>query len=136
QYLLHVVALRSVGFVVLLFFFYYYRDHRDLHSFPTRRSSDLGGPRGRTGRRAPRRRAPRGRRGRGPGGNGGERTRQRTLGGRPGIVRETVPPSHPVAQGFSGGPWTMDHGPWTTLAADGRSFLIPQSPIPDPQPDA
>src|SRR5688572_31630071 len=24
-----------------LFFFYYYGDHRDLHSFPTRRSSDL-----------------------------------------------------------------------------------------------
>src|SRR5437764_5121314 len=24
-----------------LFFFYCYRDHRDLHSFPTRRSSDL-----------------------------------------------------------------------------------------------
>src|SRR5207244_12477261 len=23
------------------FFFYYYADHRDLHSFPTRRSSDL-----------------------------------------------------------------------------------------------
>src|SRR5437867_12983906 len=23
------------------FFLYYYRDHRDLHSFPTRRSSDL-----------------------------------------------------------------------------------------------
>src|SRR5437588_9077876 len=25
-----------------LFFFYWYGDHRDLHSFPTRRSSDLG----------------------------------------------------------------------------------------------
>src|SRR5690242_21829014 len=25
-----------------LFFFYCYGDHRDLHSFPTRRSSDLG----------------------------------------------------------------------------------------------
>src|SRR5438874_5183351 len=25
------------------FFFYLYGDHRDLHSFPTRRSSDLGG---------------------------------------------------------------------------------------------
>src|SRR5687768_17715451 len=24
-----------------MFFFYCYRDHRDLHSFPTRRSSDL-----------------------------------------------------------------------------------------------
>src|SRR5436309_9392685 len=31
----------------LFFFFYCYRDHRDLHSFPTRRSSDLrvGAPR-------------------------------------------------------------------------------------------
>src|SRR5437879_7225502 len=28
-------------FVFLFFFFQYYRDHRDLHSFPTRRSSDL-----------------------------------------------------------------------------------------------
>src|SRR5947208_8965751 len=27
----------------ILFFFYCYRDHRDLHSFPTRRSSDLAG---------------------------------------------------------------------------------------------
>src|SRR5438270_4121973 len=27
----------------LLFFFYCYVDHRDLHSFPTRRSSDLPG---------------------------------------------------------------------------------------------
>src|SRR5947208_8876209 len=27
-----------------LFFFYCYADHRDLHSFPTRRSSDLRGP--------------------------------------------------------------------------------------------
>src|SRR5438128_8985316 len=26
----------------ITFFFYYYGDHRDLHSFPTRRSSDLG----------------------------------------------------------------------------------------------
>src|SRR6266540_6366542 len=26
-----------------LFFFYWYGDHRDLHSFPTRRSSDLDG---------------------------------------------------------------------------------------------
>src|SRR5262245_64667898 len=26
---------------MLLFFFYLYCDHRDLHSFPTRRSSDL-----------------------------------------------------------------------------------------------
>src|SRR5438067_8791484 len=30
------------------FFFYYYGDHRDLHSFPTRRSSDLALARGRT----------------------------------------------------------------------------------------
>src|SRR5439155_21032156 len=29
--------------LLLLFFFYLYGDHRDLHSFPTRRSSDLGG---------------------------------------------------------------------------------------------
>src|SRR5438874_5982670 len=29
-------------FLVLCFFFYYYADRRDLHSFPTRRSSDLG----------------------------------------------------------------------------------------------
>src|SRR5438034_5031324 len=29
----------------LLFFFQSYGDHRDLHSFPTRRSSDLGFPR-------------------------------------------------------------------------------------------
>src|SRR5947209_16922939 len=29
-------------FVLRLFFFSRYRDHRDLHSFPTRRSSDLG----------------------------------------------------------------------------------------------
>src|SRR5687767_6019131 len=28
------------------FFFYSYADHRDLHSFPTRRSSDLGEPTG------------------------------------------------------------------------------------------
>src|SRR5204863_9203180 len=27
--------------VLLLYFFYCYGDHRDLHSFPTRRSSDL-----------------------------------------------------------------------------------------------
>src|SRR5438105_15132805 len=30
-----------VVFLLALFFFYGYRDHRDLHSFPTRRSSDL-----------------------------------------------------------------------------------------------
>src|SRR5437870_7953761 len=28
---------------VIFFFFYCYGDHRDLHSFPTRRSSDLAG---------------------------------------------------------------------------------------------
>src|SRR5205085_12024562 len=28
---------------LFFFFFYCYADHRDLHSFPTRRSSDLGG---------------------------------------------------------------------------------------------
>src|SRR5688572_32149732 len=27
--------------MTLMFFFYAFRDHRDLHSFPTRRSSDL-----------------------------------------------------------------------------------------------
>src|SRR5947207_8525263 len=31
-----------VSWLVYLFFFYCYGDHRDLHSFPTRRSSDLG----------------------------------------------------------------------------------------------
>src|SRR5205814_9545435 len=36
------VVLRVLGFRrLLLFFLYGYRDHRDLHSFPTRRSSDL-----------------------------------------------------------------------------------------------
>src|SRR5437660_5298421 len=30
-----------VSFIFLFFFFYCYGDHRDLHSFPTRRSSDL-----------------------------------------------------------------------------------------------
>src|SRR5690606_41332473 len=39
----------------LLFFFYCYGDHRDLHSFPTRRSSDLAPTtnRGRSARRTP-----------------------------------------------------------------------------------
>src|SRR5438132_5638730 len=32
-------------FSFFLFFFYSYGDHRDLHSFPTRRSSDLERPR-------------------------------------------------------------------------------------------
>src|SRR5439155_22268088 len=31
----------SCCYYFILFFFYYYVDHRDLHSFPTRRSSDL-----------------------------------------------------------------------------------------------
>src|SRR5205807_6131522 len=30
--------------LVVFFFFYYYAPHRDLHSFPTRRSSDLKRP--------------------------------------------------------------------------------------------
>src|SRR5437773_7384958 len=30
--------------LIILFFFYCSGDHRDLHSFPTRRSSDLGDP--------------------------------------------------------------------------------------------
>src|SRR5438067_13480933 len=32
-----------IMFVFCIFFFYCYGDHRDLHSFPTRRSSDLLG---------------------------------------------------------------------------------------------
>src|SRR5438270_1100375 len=32
------------NFFLLSFFFYCYGDHRDLHSFPTRRSSDLRQP--------------------------------------------------------------------------------------------
>src|SRR5436309_11173172 len=35
------------------FFFYEYGDHRGLHSFPTRRSSDLEGPAGAVGVRPP-----------------------------------------------------------------------------------
>src|SRR5690606_42053668 len=31
-----------LSYILFLFFFYSYGDHRDLHSFPTRRSSDLG----------------------------------------------------------------------------------------------
>ena len=30
-----------MGLILFFFFFYWYGDHRDLHSFPTRRSSDL-----------------------------------------------------------------------------------------------
>src|SRR5439155_26134957 len=43
----HSIYLRSLllynSFIspLYLFFFYYYAHHRDLHSFPTRRSSDL-----------------------------------------------------------------------------------------------
>src|SRR5699024_12265607 len=33
--------LSSIPFCLFLFFFYFSRAHRDLHSFPTRRSSDL-----------------------------------------------------------------------------------------------
>src|SRR5438045_7702607 len=40
---------------LLFFFFSSYGDHRDLHSFPTRRSSDLGGWRRPACRRPPRR---------------------------------------------------------------------------------
>src|SRR5690606_41891895 len=35
--------LLMIDLPALLFLFYAYRDHRDLHSFPTRRSSDLAG---------------------------------------------------------------------------------------------
>src|SRR5439155_6738227 len=31
----------TLRYIIYLFFFYCYADHRDLHSFPTRRSSDL-----------------------------------------------------------------------------------------------
>src|SRR5438034_11727204 len=39
----------SLGIIILLWFWYFcsfhcYGDYRDLHSFPTRRSSDLAGP--------------------------------------------------------------------------------------------
>src|SRR5205814_784695 len=37
-----VYALASVSSVLVSFFFYWLCPHRDLHSFPTRRSSDLG----------------------------------------------------------------------------------------------
>src|SRR5690606_41926573 len=42
------VLYSSLGsiFSETLFFFYQYGDHQDLHSFPTRRSSDLAGIRG------------------------------------------------------------------------------------------
>ena len=35
------MAPQRFNFFIFLFFFYCYRAHRDLHSFPTRRSSDL-----------------------------------------------------------------------------------------------
>src|SRR5207253_9487305 len=37
----HIFYLFSSTFLIFSFFFYCYGDHRDLHSFPTRRSSDL-----------------------------------------------------------------------------------------------
>src|SRR5579875_4175376 len=36
-----VVVLILIVAALVFFFFYWYGDHRDLHSFPTRRSSDL-----------------------------------------------------------------------------------------------
>src|SRR5437870_10591453 len=39
-------------YAYFVFFFYGSGNHRDLHSFPTRRSSDLCSPRGSTDRRA------------------------------------------------------------------------------------
>src|SRR5690606_41526810 len=41
----HLHSLAHALSLSLPFFFYSYGDHRDLHSFPTRRSSDLTGPR-------------------------------------------------------------------------------------------
>src|SRR5438552_19195270 len=38
------VVQRVLVSMLLFFFFYYSGDHRDLHSFPTRRSSDLRRP--------------------------------------------------------------------------------------------
>src|SRR6266576_5000555 len=35
------ISLKSFSFSFFVFFFYLFGDHRDLHSFPTRRSSDL-----------------------------------------------------------------------------------------------
>src|SRR5438132_12705905 len=37
------VSRLAINFFFIYFFFYGYGYHRDLHSFPTRRSSDLGG---------------------------------------------------------------------------------------------
>src|SRR5439155_26259971 len=39
--LLHLLLITTLLYIVLFFFFQSYGDHRDLHSFPTRRSSDL-----------------------------------------------------------------------------------------------
>src|SRR5699024_12730399 len=41
SYILFLLLLSSLSHLLSLFFFYYSRDPRDLHSFPTRRSSDL-----------------------------------------------------------------------------------------------
>src|SRR5436305_15188422 len=35
------IEVTSIDIIIYVFFFYLYVDHRDLHSFPTRRSSDL-----------------------------------------------------------------------------------------------
>src|SRR5204862_7139000 len=40
---LDLYVVTRIVIICLLFFFYLYGDHRDLHSFPTRRSSDLAG---------------------------------------------------------------------------------------------
>src|SRR5439155_25323610 len=37
----HDLIITATTFILFLFFFYRHSDHRDLHSFPTRRSSDL-----------------------------------------------------------------------------------------------
>src|SRR5437764_15435916 len=39
------LSISSLSCCVFFFFFYRYGDHRDLHSFPTRRSSDHAHPR-------------------------------------------------------------------------------------------
>src|SRR5206468_12087593 len=42
-HIIHLLRILIIPFSFsTLFFFYCYGDHRDLHSFPTRRSSDLG----------------------------------------------------------------------------------------------
>src|SRR5690242_21875726 len=47
--MLRVIVVSSAVYSPIVFFFYCYGDHRDLHSFPTRRSSDLPGPLTRAG---------------------------------------------------------------------------------------